>query len=150
MTEAVELAMRAVVEKTGGPFGAVIVLGGAIVGRGFNRVIADSDPTAHAEVNAIRNACASLGTFSLAGAALYASSEPCPMCLAAIYWARLDRIFFANPRECAARFGFDDAHFYDEISRPAEAREIRMTEHPCNGAELPFTAWASDQTKVPY
>ncbi len=111
----------------GGPFGSVVVRDGRVIGEGWNQVTSTNDPTAHAEVVAIRRACAAIGSFSLAGATLYASCEPCPMCLASAYWARVSRIVFANTREEAAAIGFDDQLLYDEIPKPIEERRSRPT-----------------------
>jgi guanine deaminase len=134
----------------GGPFGAVIVKDGVVIGEGANRVIGDNDPTAHAEVTAIRAACAKLSNFVLAGSTIYASSEPCPMCLAAIYWSRIDAIVFASDRFIAARAGFDDGFFYDEIARsPAERRvPMQQIEMP-EGVKI-FDEWSAKSDKVPY
>src|SRR6266404_1774250 len=120
MRRAVELSRERMRQNAGGPFGAVIVKAGEILAEGWNKVTSTNDPTAHAEVSAIRAACARLGTFSLAGCDIYTSCEPCPMCLAAIYWARLDRIYFANSREDAAAIGFDDALIYHEVAKPID------------------------------
>ncbi len=120
MRRAVELSRACIEALEGGPFGAVIVKDGRIVAEGRNTVTSANDPTAHAEVVAIRNACRALATYSLAGCEIYASSEPCPMCLSAIYWARLDGIVYANTRAEAARIGFDDDLIYQEVARPLE------------------------------
>ena len=117
MREAIRLA-SANVENGGGPFGAVIARGGEIIATGVNRVTANCDPTAHAEVSAIRAAAQKLGTFNLSGCDIYSSCEPCPMCLGAIYWARLDRLFYGNTKADAARIGFDDAFIYKELALP--------------------------------
>jgi tRNA(Arg) A34 adenosine deaminase TadA len=134
----------------GGPFGAIIVQAGVVIGEGANRVVETRDPTAHAEIVAIRAACAKLGDFSLVGSTLYASSEPCPMCLAAIYWARVDSIVFATGRGVAASAGFDDQFFYDELAREPAARRVpmRQMELP-DGARL-FDEWAAKADKVRY
>ncbi len=134
----------------GGPFGAVIVRDGVVVAEGYNRVTSSNDPTAHAEVVAIRTACENLGTFSLSGCVIYTSCEPCPMCLAAIYWARLDHIYYTNTREDAARIGFDDAALYDEIARPIGQRSIPMTRLPSSQAADIFREWEDKEDKVPY
>ena len=134
----------------GGPFGALIAKDGKVIAEGYNRVTSANDPTAHAEVVAIREACAALGTFSLEGCVIYASCEPCPMCLAAIYWARLDHIYYTNTRDDAARIGFDDAALYDEIARPIERRTIPMTRIPSTEAEAIFREWEEMEDKVPY
>jgi guanine deaminase len=138
------------VRSGGGPFGAVIVQDGAIVAEGSNRVTLAHDPTAHAEVVAIREACVRLGRFSLAGCTIYTSCEPCPMCLGAIYWARLDRIYYANSRLDAAAIGFDDARLYREIPLAIEARSIRMTRLLEAEARAVFAAWQANPDKVPY
>jgi guanine deaminase len=150
LRRAIELGTQSVRSGRGGPFGAVVVRGGAIVGEGANSVIALNDPTAHAEVMAIRDACARASHFSLAGAAMYASSEPCPMCLAAIYWARIDSIVFASDRTVAARAGFDDSKFYDELARDPAARAVavRQVELP-EGIAL-FDEWIAKPDKALY
>ena len=137
-------------QSGGGPFGAVIVKDGAILAEGFNRVTVTNDPTAHAEVVAIREACAKLGSFSLAGCEIYTTCEPCPMCLSAIYWARLDRIYYANDRTDAARIGFDDDFLYREIPLPLEKRQIRMIRLLADEAQATFAAWESKPDKVRY
>jgi len=137
-------------DRGGGPFGAVIVKDGAILAEGANRVTVTHDPTAHAEVVAIRNACAKLGNHVLAGSEIYTTCEPCPMCLAAIYWARLDRIYYANTRSDAARIGFDDDFLYREIPLPLEARQIRMIRLLEDEAGATFAAWESKPDKVRY
>jgi tRNA(Arg) A34 adenosine deaminase TadA len=124
MLHAVRLSAEQMRQGAGGPFGAVIVRDGAVIAEGWNRVTSANDPTAHAEVTAIREACAALGSFSLHGCEIFTSCEPCPMCLAAIYWARLDRVTFANTRVDAAAIGFDDAHIYGEVSKPIADRAI--------------------------
>ena len=134
----------------GGPFGAVVVRGGSILGEGANSVIALSDPTAHAEVMAIRDACGKLGQFSLAGATMYASSEPCPMCLAATYWARIDSIVFASDRALAARAGFDDSKFYDELAREPAARAVPMRQIELPEGIALFEEWIAKPDKTRY
>jgi len=141
MHRAVELAREGVEQGCGGPFGAVVVKDGVVVGEGPNDVLISQDPTCHAEVVAIRDACRRLGSFSLAGCELYASSEPCPMCLGAIYWSRMDRVCFANGRDVAASYGFSDEFFYDELAKPPAARELTMVRVPSPGSEEPFAAW---------
>ena len=151
-----ELMARAIalshemVHAGGGPFGALIARGGVIVAEGGNRVTLSRDPTAHAEIVAIRAACTALGTFTLAGCEIYTSCEPCPMCLGAIYWARLDRIYFGNVRTDAARIGFDDAFLYREILLPVEARAIPMVQMLHAEAIAAFDAWEANPDKVPY
>ena len=149
MREAIRLADESV-ERGGGPFGAVIVKDGAIVARGANSVTLDNDPTAHAEVNAIRAACRSLGTFDLAGCTVYTSCEPCPMCLAAIYWAGISRIYFGNTRKDAAAIDFADDHIYNELSRPLEQRSVPITPLLRNEALHTFTRWEEKTDKTTY
>ena len=150
MRRAVELSRRMMEQGLGGPFGAVIVKDGAVIAEGFNRVTTSNDPTAHAEIVAIRAACAQLASFSLKGCEIYASCEPCPMCLAAIYWARIDRIYFANDRGAAARIGFDDEFLYREIAPPIAARQIPTMHLPSDEAREAFEAWLRKPDKVPY
>ena len=149
MREAIRLADESV-ERGGGPFGAVIVKDGAIVARGANSVTLDNDPTAHAEVNAIRTACRSLGTFDLSGCTVYTSCEPCPMCLAAIYWAGISRIYFGNTRKDAAAIDFADDHIYNELSRPLEQRSVPITPLLRNEALHTFTRWEEKTDKTTY
>jgi len=137
-------------QRGGGPFGAVIVKDGAILVEGANRVTVSHDPTAHAEIVAIRDACAKLASFTLAGCEIYTTCEPCPMCLSAIYWARLDRIYYANDRTDAARIGFDDDFLYREIPLPLEKRQIRMVRLLADEAQATFAAWESKPDKVRY
>jgi tRNA(Arg) A34 adenosine deaminase TadA len=124
MRRAIALGRRGSAAGDGGPFGAVIVLGGKIVGEGWNRVIATGDPTAHGEMVAIRDACGRIGTISLQGCVLYTSGQPCPMCLGAIYWARIERVFYGFGIRDAARIGFNDQFIYEQLARPAEQRAI--------------------------
>ena len=137
-------------ENAGGPFGAVVVKDGKVIAEGWNRVTSTNDPTAHAEVIAIRAACAKLGTFSLAGCEIYTSCEPCPMCLSAIYWARLDRIYFANSRKDAAAIGFDDDFLYREVEKPIEARTIPAVKLDLPEAKAVFDEWERKPDKVEY
>ncbi len=134
----------------GGPFGAVIVRDGQVIGEGRNRVTATLDPTAHAEVVAIRAACQRVGDFSLAGATLYTSCEPCPLCLAASLWARLDRVVYAADRHDAARGGFDDREFYDLFARPRAEWSLPIQEHRPADATAPFDAWLSTEDRTEY
>ena len=150
MRRAVHIAGAHMRAGAGGPFGAVIARAGAIIAEGHNQVTSTNDPTAHAEITAIRHAASVLGTFDLSGYELYASCEPCPMCLAAIYWARLDRVYFSNTREDAARIGFDDAWIYAEIPKPPEARSLPMAHLPLPEAEELFREWETKADKVPY
>lgn len=133
-----------------GPFGAVVARDGRIVAEGWNRVVASADPTAHAEVTAIREACRVLGTHELRGCVIYTSCEPCPMCLAAIFWARLDAVFYANAREDAAAIGFDDAFLYDQVALPPGARALPFTRLLQDEARAAFRAWAQNPLKVAY
>jgi len=147
---AIDLSRRGLEARAGGPFGAVIVRDKVIVGRGFNRVTSANDPTAHAEIVAIRDACTRLGTFSLAGCELYASCEPCPLCLAASYWARLDHIYYAATRDDAAAAGFADRAFYAELRRPAGERSL-PAEQRLRGEALPvLEAWLQQPDRVCY
>ena len=149
MREAIRLSMESVTHG-GGPFGAVIVKDGEIVASQANSVTIDNDPTAHAEVNAIREACRSLGTFDLDGCVIYTSSEPCPMCFGAIYWAGIDRIYFANTRKDAADAGFSDDHIYEEISRPLPARSIPHVQLLRDEALAAFRAWSEKSDRREY
>lgn len=150
MREAIRLSREGMVSGRGGPFGAVIVQGGEIVARGNNQVTSALDPTAHAEVVAIRAAAQALGNFSLAGCDIYTSCEPCPMCLAAIYWARLDRVFFANDRVDAAAAGFDDDHIYREFAVPPDQRAVPITAFLREEALPVFHEWNALGGKIPY
>lgn len=150
MREAIREAERGLREGRGGPFGCVIVRRGEIVARGQNRVTSTNDPTAHAEVTAIREACAKLGTFRLDDCELYTSCEPCPMCLAAIYWARLPRVYYANTRADAAAIGFDDDFIYRQIPLEPAQRAIAMTPLLRAEAQAAFQAWQTKADKVRY
>ena len=149
MREAIRLA-SANVENGGGPFGAVIARDGEIIATGVNRVTANCDPTAHAEVSAIRAAAQKLGTFNLSGCDIYSSCEPCPMCLGAIYWARLDRLFYGNTKADAARIGFDDAFIYKELALPLSERTLRAEQLLGKEAIATFEAWEQKTDKTPY
>jgi tRNA(Arg) A34 adenosine deaminase TadA len=150
MNEAIALARAGMREHGGGPFGAVVVADNEIVGRGWNQVTHLLDPTAHAEVNAIRDACRALKRFELRGAVLYTSCEPCPMCLAAIYWARLDRVYFASTRQDAASIGFDDDFIYQQIPLELSARSLPMIQLPTADAAQLFADWSANPDKIPY
>ena len=150
MRRALALAREGMNGNAGGPFGAVVVKDGRIVGEGWNRVTSTNDPTAHAEVVAIREACRALRSFDLSGAEIYASCEPCPMCLAAIYWARIARIHYANTRADAARIGFDDDHIYREFALAIERRAIPMERMLAQEGEADFAAWMKKADKVRY
>ena len=150
MRRAIELARTGMGQNQGGPFGCVVVKDGDIIGEGFNRVTSSNDPTAHAEVVAIRNACDHLGSFQLTGCDIYASCEPCPMCLGAIYWARPDRIFYAANRQDAADAGFDDSFIYDELSIPNDERSIPAESLERDKALELFREWDKKEDKLAY
>ena len=150
MREAIRISLEKMRCNHGGPFGAVVVRRGQIVGRGWNQVTSTNDPTAHAEVVAIRAACKRLKTFSLADCELYTSCEPCPMCLAAIYWARLQKVYYANTRADAARIQFDDAFLYREVARPISQRKIPMRQLLRREALKVFSEWATKPDKISY
>ena len=149
MQEAIRLATENVANG-GGPFGAVIVRNNEIISTGVNRVTAACDPTAHAEVNAIREACRRLNTFKLADCDIYTSCEPCPMCLSAIYWAGLRHIYYGGTQEDAASIDFDDHFIYEEIPLPPEQRSIPATNILRQQAQQPFEAWRNKSDKTPY
>ncbi len=150
LRRAIALATENVLAARGGPFGAVIVRDGRIVGEGANSVTATYDPTAHGEVNAIRDACRTLGTFTLAGCELYTSCEPCPMCLAASYWARLDAIYYGCSAADAARAGFDDAFLYAEFRKEQPARTLPAQQLLPDEAWSSFDAWSASPIKIAY
>jgi guanine deaminase len=150
MARAIQLSLDNVRSGHGGPFGAVVVQNNAIVADGVNRVTTTNDPTAHAEVVAIREACRKLGLFELKDCELYTSCEPCPMCLGAIYWARIDRVYFANTRNDAAVIGFDDDHIYREFTLPIAARTIPFVHLPLDEAQEVFKEWMDKPDKIPY
>ena len=150
MAQAIALATENVTSGRGGPFGAVIVKDGGVIATGANCVAATNDPTAHAEMTAIRNACHSLASFQLAGCDIYTSCEPCPMCLAAIYWARCRTIYYGNTSSDAAGAGFDDSLLYDEIRKPLAERSIPMVRMLPDAASASFAAWRDASAKVVY
>jgi tRNA(Arg) A34 adenosine deaminase TadA len=150
MRRAIELSRVKMRAGEGGPFGAVVVHEGRIVGEGWNRVLATRDPTAHAEIVAIREACQRLGRFSLDGAEIYATGEPCPMCLGAILWARIDHLYYGNTRVEAAAIGFDDASFYDEVARPPDRRALPCERLLADEARVVFAEWDAKPDKVRY
>lgn len=150
MREAVALSRQGIDNGDGGPFGCVIVQGDEIVGRGWNQVIVTNDPTAHAEVVAIRDACGRLGRFQLADCEVYTSCEPCPMCMGAIYWARPKRVFFANSRHDAAAIGFDDSFIYDELTVALHERQIEMTSLDKREAFEVFLEWKIKEDRTQY
>ena len=149
LNQAVELAC-ANVENSGGPFGAIIVQDGKIIAASGNRVSPDLDPTAHAEIVAIRQACQTLGDFQLTDCTLYSSCEPCPMCLGAIYWARLQAVYYACNRHDAARAGFDDGFIYTEIDQAPQQRRILMQQLALPTANSPFELWQGKADKIRY
>lgn len=150
MQEAIALSRKGSQNKEGGPFGCVVVKGNEIVGRGNNKVTSTNDPTAHAEVVAIRDACRNLGTYQLDGCEIYTSCEPCPMCLGAIYWARPTLIYYANNRDDAARIGFDDSKIYGEMCCSLEERKIPMISLGRNEALPVFNEWEKNGDKSLY
>ena len=150
MQQAIELAVENVRSGNGGPFGALVVKDDQLIATGVNAVTAGNDPTAHAEVMAIRNACRALGCFQLSGCEIYSSCEPCPMCLGAIYWARPERFYFACSREDAATYGFDDAFIYDELHLAPETRAISGRRLVTEERFLPFDQWRRSQVKIIY
>ena len=150
MRAAIRLSISKMREGCGGPFGAVIVKGGKIVGRGWNQVTSTNDPTAHAEVVAIRDACERLKTFQLDGCDLYTSCEPCPMCLSAIYWSRLRKVYYGNTRKDAAKIAFDDDFIYEQVALPIHKRTLVMTELLRDEALAAFKEWAAKTDKVRY
>jgi guanine deaminase len=150
LRRAIALATQNVAKSSGGPFGAVIVRDGKIIGEGANSVTATNDPTAHAEVNAIRAAAKSLGAFTLAGCDLYTSCEPCPMCLAAAYWARIDNIYYGASPADAARAGFDDAFLYEELRKDPAARKLPSMQLLGDEAWAAFAAWIASPNKIDY
>jgi guanine deaminase len=150
MREAVNAALKGMNNNEGGPFGCVIVKDGKIVGKGNNKVTSTNDPTAHAEVTAIRDACKNLGSFQLDGCEIYTSCEPCPMCLGAIYWARPDKVYFGSNQQDAADIGFDDEFIYKEIPLPYEQRSIPFEQLGRDIALEPFQKWSEKEDKLEY
>lgn len=150
MARANDIALEKMHESAGGPFGAVIVRGQEIIAEGWNRVTSDNDPTAHAEIVAIRAACGKLGRFDLSGCDIYCTCEPCPMCLGAIYWAHLARIYYSLTRNDAARIGFDDQSIYEQVSLPPAQRKIPSTRIITESARLAFGEWEKSPNKKRY
>lgn len=150
LERAIELARQGMYSHQGGPFGCVVVKNGQIIGEGNNRVTADNDPTAHAEVVAIRNACKTLGDFQLTDCDIYTSCEPCPMCLGAIYWARPRRVIYANTKQDAAAINFDDAFIYEEIGKEDSRRQIPFLHYPHPKAQEVFREWDQWEEKQEY
>ncbi|WP_233899867.1 nucleoside deaminase [Tenacibaculum piscium] len=150
MSEAVKSALKGMQNNEGGPFGCIVVKNGEIVGIGNNKVTSTNDPTAHAEVTAIRDACKNLGSFQLDGCIIYTSCEPCPMCLGAIYWARPDKVYYGCNQQDAANIGFDDAFIYKEIALPYNKRSIYFEQIGQKIALEPFEKWTEKQDKITY
>jgi len=149
MSRAIELSIESV-KSGGGPFGSVIIKKNEIISEGMNRVTKNNDPTAHGEIVAIRNACKNLNNFSLKGCELYTSCEPCPMCLSAIYWSRIDKIYYANTRDDAKKIDFDDSLIYEQLTKNIKERKIRMTQLMRNEALKAFELWDKKTDKVKY
>ncbi|MDA0673221.1 MAG: nucleoside deaminase [Cyanobacteria bacterium] len=150
MQTAIDLSFEAMRSGRGGPYGAVVVRDGEIIGQGMNEVTSLNDPTAHAELTAIRQACAYLDSWHLEGCELYTSCEPCPMCMGAIYWARLDRVYYGNTKEVAAQFGFNSQIFYDELALAPGDRQITMVPLMAEEAEAAFEEWEAQPDKDEY
>jgi len=150
MAQAIEMAVENARSGRGGPFAALVVRGDAVIATGVNLVTSANDPTAHAEIVAVRAACQALGTFQLAGCDIYASCEPCPMCLGAIYWARAERVYFAGTRADAAAAGFDDSLIYSELAAPLESRKIPMVALMRGGTQRAFDAWRGNSRRIAY
>ncbi len=150
MREAIDLSRQNVKDGKGGPFAAVISRNGAVIASGTNCVTSANDPTAHAEIIAIREACRVLNSFQLVGCEIYTTCEPCPMCLGAIYWARPDKVYFANTRDDAAQIGFDDLFIYEELGLPVDSRRIPMVQKMRDEALTVFREWETKRDKVRY
>ncbi len=150
IARAIALSEEGVRRAEGGPFGALVARAGLVIAEGWNRVVSSNDPTAHAEIVAIRGAAASLDSFSLDGCVLYSSCEPCPMCLAAASWARIEHVYYANTRQDAAAIGFDDQFFYDELMRPVAERSLPMTRIEVAHSRVAMQRWDESPAKTPY
>lgn len=150
MRNAIKLSEQNIGLKNGGPFGAVVVKDGRIIGKGINTVTIDNDPTAHAEINALRDACSNLGTYHLEDCEIYSSCEPCPMCLGAVYWSRVKALYYAADRHDAANAGFDDAFFYDQVILPAGERELETAQLLRTEAQQVFKEWSDHEHKLHY
>ena len=148
--KAIDLALYNVTTSQGGPFGALVVKDGKVIGIGLNEVTASNDPTAHAEVQAIRNACHFLNDFRLTDCDIYTSCEPCPMCIGAIYWARPRAVYYASTKEDAAKIGFDDQFIYEQLSLPMEQRKIPMKRLILEDSNIPFETWETTTDKIDY
>ena len=149
MKKAIDLSIQNI-KDSGGPFGCVIVKNNDIIAEGVNRVTSNNDPTAHAEIVAIRNACNKLNTFNLKGCELYSSCEPCPMCLSAIYWSHIDKVYYGNSREDAAKIHFDDKFIYDELSLKMTERKIPISQISRDEAIKAFNLWENEENKIKY
>ena len=149
MKKAIELSIESV-NKNGGPFGSVVVKDNKIIAKGSNKVTFSNDPTAHGEIVAIREACKKLNNFNLSGCELYSTCEPCPMCLSAIYWARIDKVYYANTREDARKIDFDDSLIYSELDKKINERKISMTQMMRNEALKAFELWDKKTDKIKY
>ncbi len=150
MAQAIDIAYQNVLTSNGGPFGAIVVKDGKVIASGCNEVTKLNDPTAHAEIQAIRAACQVLNSFQLSECEIYTSCEPCPMCFGAIYWARPKAVYFACTKEDAAQIGFDDHHIYEQLNRPKENRLIKMEQICPENYRLPFTTWKNTTRKTEY
>jgi guanine deaminase len=150
MQEAIKEAKKGITDHEGGPFGAVIVKSGEIISRGHNQVVTHNDPTAHAEMQAIRKACEKLKTFSLEGCEIYSTSEPCPMCYSAIHWARIDKIYYGCSRKDAAEIGFDDQLLYDVLKGKSPQKHIHSEQIERKACLAPFKEWQDSDNKIPY
>lgn len=150
MQDLINQTKESIDKEQSGPFGAVIVKNGEIVGKGINKVTLHNDPTAHAEVMAIRDACRKLGTFQLNGCEIYCTCEPCPMCLGAIYWARIDKVFFAATRDDAANADFDDSMIYNELALPYEQRKLKFNQILRDESLSIFDTWKQNENKIKY
>ncbi|MCZ4244539.1 nucleoside deaminase [Pedobacter punctiformis] len=150
MRMAIALSVQNVSENMGGPFGAVIVKDGKVIAQSANKVTSTNDPTAHAEVSAIRLACTALNTFDLSGCVVYTSCEPCPMCLGAIYWSRIETIYYANTKADAGKIGFDDQFIYDELDKPMEKRSLPVIQMLRDEAMQAFKLWETSPMRIDY
>ena len=150
MAEAIRLAGDNVHNSDGGPFGAVVVKDGKVIGKGGNKVTVNNDPTAHAEIVAIREAARNIGSFDLSGCEIYASCEPCPMCLGAIYWARIDKLYYAATKDDAAKANFDDSFIYAEIAKPKDQRQLQSVQLMREDAVKVFDEWIETENKITY
>ena len=149
MLEAIQLSLYSINHK-GGPFGAIIIKDDKIIGKGHNKVVIENDPTAHAEIIAIRDACKNLNTFDLSGCELYSICQPCPMCLSAIYWSNIEKVYYANTKEDAGNIGFRDDFIYKELSKPDNKKSIKFNCIPLKEAQEVFDIWKNKKDKIKY